>query len=799
MSSSAEEFMLGRQRCRQWVPLITQQFRLRHVYQIVGLNLPAEPIGSFYFTLHSTTMSAPFYTSEQVSGSNPKWEELNLQDMPNTSASCVVLRIWQHSTDGADVIVLTWGVNFSGLCYIGNKTTDIQPVYFKGNSVIFCMQGGFYTSHEVVNMDSKKPIPFLSNLNLIDTSNGNKVIYRRIAIKSNRHEVQSSYNEGKLRRLHRLQVDIRNKSLEVGNLRDKISRLNGFSIQRDGSTVESSSSTIRYAPQLLTMNSLYKMMQEKPTIVQKQEMTRIGKEIETAKFRTRLLSQEKDKKTVIIRSLRQNHTAMVEENEERNSDLMENYHKLSRGSEKLKEYKKNLFHHRELYSNFNSQLQQRRKKLLRELLFIYPIDKMENDRYSIFKIYLPNSDILADCSDTGLAVALGYVAHILIMCSTFLQVPLRYSVTHYGSRSVITDHVSPLLPDKDRDFPLFTKGKDKAHFTYAVYLLNKNLAQFRWLLYMNTTDLRQTLYNLLTFLEGPRETSSAASDRPKGGSERDARLHDFSSVSNLSDPILDFIRQECQQQKQHSPSKKSASSGKSRSSECGRGLGEILAIPEAYLNRRISSDSFRSFMSRGLRHEGSESCCGSSTPPISSQDSLASQIKITNGKEIVRDSDGAKPHNVEQGTDPLNGPTKLSAIISKSVAIHSDGQLRMKVKEGDENGKDDRRISRSVGSYSDEENGFSLAASFEVGSEPALTVDGRCDSRKKEEDSSRLPQSMGEGQFLERWLENTPMCSNEDMYPEEVLGTSSEREKVLLARADALRSTKSFNLMRPKP
>lgn len=75
--------------------------------------------------------------------------------------------------------------------------------------------------------------------------------------------------------------------------------------------------------------------------------------------------------------------------------LMENYHKLCRGSEKLKEYKKDIIHHREILFQLYSQLQHRKKQLLQELLFIYPIEKKDENRYTIHGIYLPNSDKLA--------------------------------------------------------------------------------------------------------------------------------------------------------------------------------------------------------------------------------------------------------------------------------------------------------------------------------------------------------------------------------------------------------------------
>ncbi|KAJ8924929.1 hypothetical protein NQ315_001092 [Exocentrus adspersus] len=826
MNFSTPEFTLGRQRSRQWLPLVSQQFRLRHVYQIMALNLASETTGSHYFTLHLTTMCAPFYTSPQIKSPNPKWPELDLRDATNTSASCIVLRIWQQSPEHGDKIVLTWGVHFSGLVYVGNKIADIQPLYFRNNSVIFYMQGGYYTSHRVINTDLQKPIPFLSKANLAD----GKVVYKRVAVKLSRNETQDSYTLDKLRRLHFLQVQINKKSIEVQNVRDKISAEKCSNLGADAQIPPSPAQGVRYASQLLTMNSLNRMLQEKPTKVQKREMARIQKEIEVEKFKTRLLSQEKDKRSVVIRQLKQKQTGVVEENEDRNFALMENYHLLSREGDRLKEYKRSLQQHREVYSVLYSHLQQRRRRLLRELLFIYPIDKHSEDKYTVHGIYLPRSDILADCSDTGLSVALGYITHILIMCSTFLQVPLRYPLTHYGSRSYITDNVSPFFTRKRKrqvvmvlfcSFPLYTRGKDKAQFTYAVYLLNKNLAQLRWLFYMNTSDLKSTLPNLLSFLQGqqefriepvppvgpkrdaPEDTKATAQSSPSHlvVNEKYVSLHSFGSNSNISDPILDCIRHENQIQRSNSPTRKPSRKPVSKpcsSSECGRGLGEILAIPEAFLSKQISSDSFRNYIasekygSEAFKHD---SCCEGSVTSESSY----SLIHITNGKEVDRTEAVSESiteslvfqESIEQGTDPLDPNTSLFAI-TKSIKIHSDSRLN----KLDSIGTQNKRISRSMGSYTDDEAGLVLKTSFELGSEPLLNV--------SDDLKSQLPSSLQEGQheYLEKWLKTTPglICSNENLYPDEYLGTSSASQgSPLMARTDALLSTKSFNLVKPKP
>lgn len=77
---------------------------------------------------------------------------------------------------------------------------------------------------------------------------------------------------------------------------------------------------------------------------------------------------------------------------------------------------------------------------------------MGEKAYTICGVYLPDSESLSDNDDTALSVGLGYVAHVVQMCSIFLHVPLRYPVHHYGSRSKIYDYITDKIPDKDREY-----------------------------------------------------------------------------------------------------------------------------------------------------------------------------------------------------------------------------------------------------------------------------------------------------------------------------------------------------------
>lgn len=179
-----------------------------------------------------------------------------------TYITALVLRVWLHNLQETDTIVSTWGVNLSGLVYLGNKTADIQQAFFGPNAVIFCMKGGFFTSYNVIKCDDLKSPPFIHNVNVDNSEN----IFKRTCVSRIKSEVRDSYNIEKLRKLHSLQVTIKNKSLDVQSLKENIQMKCGSDgldsqILSDSTSNSSPNVNIRYAPQLLTMKSVNKMLQ----------------------------------------------------------------------------------------------------------------------------------------------------------------------------------------------------------------------------------------------------------------------------------------------------------------------------------------------------------------------------------------------------------------------------------------------------------------------------------------------------------------------------------------------------------
>ena len=86
-----------------------------------------------------------------------------------------------------------------------------------------------------------------------------------------------------------------------------------------------------------------------------------------------------------------------------------------------------------------------RKQLINEIANIYPVeervDKSGRRDYSIFGFVVPNADDISSiksADEDKVATGLGYTAHILLMISQFLDMPLRFHIVHCGSRCVPT-------------------------------------------------------------------------------------------------------------------------------------------------------------------------------------------------------------------------------------------------------------------------------------------------------------------------------------------------------------------------
>ncbi|KAH8403217.1 hypothetical protein KR222_007929 [Zaprionus bogoriensis] len=187
-----------RPRCREWLPLATQQLRLRNLARIQGFNIecalqeeqperepPPEPASEqellIYYTLHADKGSEAFYTSEALPQRHQqqKWAEICAGDAPwrKSNAQCVCVKVWAqyqstaarlcrphgpNETDAPRVanvqltpqkltrppeLLFSWGVYFSGLIPLAPLTL----AKCRANCLIFQLNGEQFTSPALIS------------------------------------------------------------------------------------------------------------------------------------------------------------------------------------------------------------------------------------------------------------------------------------------------------------------------------------------------------------------------------------------------------------------------------------------------------------------------------------------------------------------------------------------------------------------------------------------------------------------------------------------------------------------------
>lgn len=198
----------------------------------------------------------------------------------------VIIRLWKRTiTDdvSTDVTAFTWVVSFTGLVYIGPKLPNNIETILKEDSLIFHFHGGFFT-----------PVYCFA-----ETSD----LKRYLHIKVNTSEIKDSYTVSKLSSLKNKMQALRQQMESVQALRVRIASGDSFH-------------TPKY-PQ----SSLNRLFQpRKVNREKKAEILKMRKELEMAKFRTKLLEQERARKMGELRVLNQMHSNIMEENQDYGMD-----------------------------------------------------------------------------------------------------------------------------------------------------------------------------------------------------------------------------------------------------------------------------------------------------------------------------------------------------------------------------------------------------------------------------------------------------------------------------------------------
>ncbi|XP_064206187.1 UV radiation resistance-associated gene protein isoform X1 [Anguilla rostrata] len=426
------------------VELTSQQRRLRHLRSIAARNIVnrnGSPLLDTYFTLHlclEARISRGFYKSEVIKDSlNPTWRSLDFGMLPDLLDTSV-----------SCFVVRIWGGRGDQYQLLIEWKVNLDGLRYTGqqirsrnqNEIIFGLNDGYYAADfdHKDHSERKK-----SSLLQVDQSS-----------------VRSSYSVFSLLRLHTAQRAIKQ---------------NQVTVQRIGKEIEEKLRTTAACTERKKERECMRLRIDVLRSELERQRKALGREVDT-------LQKEK---------------AQLQRKEEAFSTKRQS---LEMERESLTEQQKECTAKRELFLKTNAQLTFRCRQLLSELSYIYPIDVNNQTDYVICGVKLPNSEDFQGRDDGSVAVALGYTAHLVLMISCFLQIPLRYPVIHKGSRSSIKDTIMDKLNEKEREFPLYARG-ERYQFEYGVYLLNKNIAQLRYQHGLSTPFLQQTLPNLKNFLE----------------------------------------------------------------------------------------------------------------------------------------------------------------------------------------------------------------------------------------------------------------------------------------------------------
>ncbi|CAG4996278.1 unnamed protein product [Parnassius apollo] len=411
-----------------------------------------------------------------------------------------------------------------------------------------CDNHSKYASQEELSGSKIDLSETAENYDLRNESDGEPK-YRYLALNFLKSEIRPSYNASKLQKLHLLQYSIKKRQEAVQDIKERIfkksaltddswlqsndrcdvrhrksrSQRNLFSpddMYDKGKSASHSDLSVKNGkikeerpvsngPRLtLKLNDLLSF-KSKPSPFQRAEHVRLTKQLEILRFKRIILSDERDSKLANIRRLKEKHSKLFEENQDVGSELMENYHTLSRRNELLKETKQSCAAMRELAARTHAALASQRCELLSQFHQIFYIEQRDATTWCIINVPLPICDDENTRTSNAVSdsVAAGFVAQVTTLAAAILNQPLRYKITLLGSASKILDIV-PDLPDPN--IPLFARGGDVTLFRYAMFLMNKCIAQLLWGRGLSVTDMRPTLSNLQRLLTTPSNLSDTS-------------------------------------------------------------------------------------------------------------------------------------------------------------------------------------------------------------------------------------------------------------------------------------------------
>ena len=321
-------------------------------------------------------------------------------------------------------LLVEWDVDLYGLEFFAEKMDQKASVAHPKDSLVFGMRGAFYWAPvRAAAPGTDAPVP-LSQYSFLR------------ALKA---KVKKGYTKSSFQRISTLQRAIQKKQACLAETNAETTRV-----------LQARLHAQRIARQVEQIRTRVRLLrgEEKDT----------GLRLKKAHGELRALRLSTDKRAASLQSAR------------RTSE-----HSTAHLVAMRSKYKESL----DLLHQASSMVTIRQTRIILQLHTIYPVERLSPSLFTICSMELPSAErpTASNLDEESVATALGYAAHFVVMIAKYLHVPFRYPIRPLCSRSTIRDDLDPTLPDKDREYPLYSKGKEKVAFEQGVALLNKNIQQ----------------------------------------------------------------------------------------------------------------------------------------------------------------------------------------------------------------------------------------------------------------------------------------------------------------------------------
>ena len=452
--------------------LTTYQFRLRDIQKVKAIVKTStgedgdDDYGDgetqYHYTLHRYAELQPLFTSPKCRGEierfTPLPEETKTcefpelkkdfeQDSPRTS---VVIRLWRTSSrTEEDRLVSCYGIHFSGLYPYSRR---LRP-HLKANSIVLVTRCGHsFVPPSCIDWSSCSSTAIPETLASDATPQPNQKFTSIAADPSKIHacctleqllKLQQSQLRLKYKRelLRSLVMEIQSKSaicMDEAALQSAAPSQHYYAARHNHQSHHHNNHAVGSMGKTLTR--LLNMDPEPVDPKTQRQAFKLRKQIEAVRVRCRMLAVERDRARQQVKNLERQRAENCDRNVETDSLIMANYHGMSKEKEQYLHLKLTLTKNLETLLAMRAEWRARQQQLLTEMCEeVYEVRDHAGGQYTINGISLPDAEAYDQTHVPALSisVALGYVAHMVIVTASVLGVPLRNPVLFKGSQSMI--------------------------------------------------------------------------------------------------------------------------------------------------------------------------------------------------------------------------------------------------------------------------------------------------------------------------------------------------------------------------